>query len=97
MKGLRLDKFLWFARLTKTRSLAQRAIAEGHVRINGDRITCTHALAQLGQTVTLTLNDRLRVIQINALPSRRGPAPEAQDCYSELVASQVIDGKPDRL
>jgi ribosome-associated heat shock protein Hsp15 len=97
MKGLRLDKFLCFARLTKTRSLAQRAIAEGHIRINGDRVSCAHAVAQIGQTVTLTLNDRLRVIQIEALPTQRGSAPEAQSCYSELVASQVIDGKPDRL
>lgn len=97
MKGLRLDKFLCFARLTKTRSLAQRAIAEGHIRINGERVVSAHHSALPGQTLTLTLNERLRVVRIEALPTRRGPAPEAQSCYSELLASQVIDAKPDRL
>ena len=97
MKGLRLDKFLLFARLTKTRSLAQRAIADGHIRINGDRILCAHQTAQPGQAITLTLNKRLRVIRIETLPERRGPAAEAQSCYSELLPSRVIDGKPDRL
>jgi ribosome-associated heat shock protein Hsp15 len=97
MKGLRLDKFLWFARFTKSRTLAQRAIAEGHIRINGDRVARCNTVAQPGQTLTLTLNDRLFVVRIEALPTRRGPPPEAQSCYSELVASQVIDGASDRL
>jgi ribosome-associated heat shock protein Hsp15 len=97
MKGLRLDKFLWFARLTKTRSLAQRAIADGHIRLEGARILNCHAVVLPGQTLTLTLNDRLHVIRIEALPERRGPAPEARSCYLELVAPQKIDDAADRL
>jgi ribosome-associated heat shock protein Hsp15 len=97
MKGLRLDKFLWFARLTKTRSLAQRAIADGLIRIDGVRTQNGHALAQIGQVITLTLHDRLHVIRIDALPTRRGPAPEARSCYFDLVPPQKIDDAADRL
>jgi ribosome-associated heat shock protein Hsp15 len=97
VKGLRLDKFLCFARFTKTRSLAQRAIADGHIRINGERIFNAHHAIQPGQSITLTLNERLRVVRVETLPIRRGPPAEAQSCYSELHSSQVIDAKPDRL
>ncbi len=89
---MRVDKFLWFARLTKTRGLAQNAIAAGQIRIDRERVGSNHKEVKPGQTVTLALNNRVRVLRIETLPVRRGPAPEAQACYCELAAPQVIDG-----
>jgi ribosome-associated heat shock protein Hsp15 len=85
---LRIDKFLWFARLTKTRSLATRLADAGHIRVDGRRVDRAHAGVKPGDTITLMLHDRVRVIRIETLPIRRGPAPEARDCYTDVA----IDG-----
>ena len=81
---MRIDKFLWFVRLVKTRALAQRLCHDGHLRIDGRSVDRAHAEVRAGQVLSFPLNDRVRVIRIEALPSRRGPAPEAQGCYTDL-------------
>ncbi len=83
--SLRLDKFLWFARFTRHRGDAQ-AMAEGrHLRIDGRVIDRAHAAVRVGNVLSFPLNDRVRVIRIEALPGRRGPAGEARGCYVELT------------
>ena len=81
---LRLDKFLWFARLVKTRSLAQRLAAEGHVRIDGRPVDRAHAEIRPGQVIAFVLHDKVRALRVEVLPVRRGPAPEARTCYTDL-------------
>jgi len=81
---LRLDKFLWFARLVKTRARAQEIAAEGHLRIDGRAVDRAHAEVRPGQVLAFPLNGRVRVLRVEALPGRRGPAPEAQGCYTDL-------------
>lgn len=81
---MRLDKFLWFVRLTKTRTLAQALAAEGHLRIDGRPIDRAHAEIRAGQVLAFPLHGQVRVIRIEKLPVRRGPAPEARECYTEL-------------
>jgi ribosome-associated heat shock protein Hsp15 len=97
MNGLRLDSFLWFARLAKSRMLAQRFVAEGQVRIDGMRATNKHVQVRTGQVLTLTIRGQFRVIRIEMLPLRRGPASEAAECFSEIVGAQPIDGAIVRL
>jgi ribosome-associated heat shock protein Hsp15 len=80
----RIDRFLWFARLTKTRSQAQSLCAQGHIRVDGRRIERAHAAIRPGNVLSLALQGRVRVIRIDALPTRRGPALEAQACYTDL-------------
>jgi ribosome-associated heat shock protein Hsp15 len=81
---LRVDKYLWFARITKTRALAQQLAEAGHIRINGRRIDRAHAIVKPGETITLMIHDRLRILRVEALPTRRGPPTEARACYSDL-------------
>ena len=88
MAGLRIDKFLWFARITKTRSLAQRIADAGHIRIDGRRIDRAHAIVRPGQTITLMINDHVRVLRVADLPHRRGPPDEARACYADMA----VDG-----
>jgi ribosome-associated heat shock protein Hsp15 len=83
--SLRLDKYLWFVRLTRRRSLAQELAEGGHVRIDGRVIDQAHAPVRVGNILTLPLHDRVRVIRVEALPARRGPASEAQGCYTDLA------------
>jgi ribosome-associated heat shock protein Hsp15 len=82
--SLRLDKFLWFVRLTKTRGRAQEVAGSRHVRVDGRRIERAHAMVRVGDVLSFPLNGRVRVIRIEALPARRGPAEVARACYTDL-------------
>ncbi|MFB0873770.1 MULTISPECIES: RNA-binding S4 domain-containing protein [unclassified Sphingobium] len=83
--SLRIDKFLWFARLSKSRSAAQALAEDGHIRVNGRRIDRAHAPVRAGDLITFPHVDKVRVVRVITLPARRGPAPEAQAFYEELT------------
>ncbi|MDP3906242.1 RNA-binding S4 domain-containing protein [Novosphingobium sp.] len=81
---MRVDKLLWFLRFAGTRSLAHDWVLEGHMRLNGRRIERASAAVKSGDVLVLPLPRRVTVIEILALPDRRGPAAEAQACYRTL-------------
>ena len=85
MQAQRLDKWLWCARLAKTRSGAQRAIEAGKVRINGIRALKASRLLQQGDVVTATLLGRLSVVRVIDAAERRGPATLARSLYEDLT------------
>lgn len=87
--ALRLDKFLWYARLAKTRALAQAIAAGGHLRIDGRVVDRAHVPVRPGNVLSFPLGDRVRVLRIETLPTRRGPAPEAQATYSDLSSAKA--------
>lgn len=86
---MRIDKLLWFLRLTKTRGLAQTMAESGHIRLNGRRVERAHRKVAAGDILTLPLGSGVRVIELVALPVRRGPAPEAQRCYRVLDEPRI--------
>ena len=80
--SLRIDRWLFFCRFFKTRSKATTAVTGGHVRLNGER-AAPGARVQVGDHIEL-VRDRLPyALKVTAIPSRRGPAPEARACYEE--------------
>jgi ribosome-associated heat shock protein Hsp15 len=94
---LRLDKWLWQARFFKTRSLAARLISDGHVRLNGARVTKTAQAVAVGDVLTFAQARRIRVIQVAAIGTRRGPASEAQELYLDLSPPEDRAETPDRV
>lgn len=80
----RLDKWLWYARLAKTRTLAQKLSVSGHVRINRDRIDSASHPVKTGDVLTVALAGGVRVLKILATGERRGPATEARLLYEDL-------------
>ncbi len=82
----RLDKWLWYARFYKTRSLAAAAIGGGKVHLNGERVKPAHRV-RIGDRLSLSLQGVIAEFEIKGLPARRGPAPEAQTHYLETQAS----------
>ncbi len=82
----RLDKWLWFARVVKTRSLAARLVGDGHVRVNGVRATVPARTLQPGDVLTVALERQVRVLRVVAGGERRGPFPEARLLYEDLAA-----------
>jgi ribosome-associated heat shock protein Hsp15 len=86
---VRIDRFLFFIRLVKSRSLAQALVETGHVRIDGKRVQKSSDEVRLGSVVALPLHGKVRVLRVLSLPERRGPAPEARACYEELGVDEA--------
>lgn len=83
--GMRLDRFLWFARISASRSFAQTLVRSGHLRIDGRATDKPATPVRVGNILTFaTHRGEVRVIRVEALPHRRGPPLEAQACYADL-------------
>tara|TARA_A100001391_G_scaffold57176_1_gene34913 strand:+ start:2185 stop:2514 length:330 start_codon:yes stop_codon:yes gene_type:complete len=80
----RLDKWLWHARITKTRTLAQKLIESGAVRVNGQRVLDSDRRVGAGDGLTLQIHTRLKVLRIVAIADRRGSASVAATLYEDI-------------
>lgn len=85
-QALRIDKWLWAARLFKTRSLARDALEAGHVRVNDTRCKPSR-LARVGDRLNVFRGDATIELIVKALSDQRGPATVAQTLYEETAAS----------
>jgi ribosome-associated heat shock protein Hsp15 len=83
----RLDKWLWFARFVKTRSLATELVAAGKVRVNRARTEKPAQSVRVGDVLTVTLGRQVRLVRILGMAERRGPSAAAQALYEELTAA----------
>jgi ribosome-associated heat shock protein Hsp15 len=84
---LRIDRWLWCARLFKSRSAAADAVRAGHVRLNGQRVKPAHAV-KVGDALQVALpRGPERDVAIAVIAKRRGPAPEAATSYVETPES----------
>ncbi len=81
----RLDKWLWFTRIVKTRSLASKMVSGGKVRVNQVRCTKPSTAIRAEDVITAMVGRDVRVLRVLAPGSRRGPASEAITLYEDLV------------
>lgn len=86
---MRADKWLWHARFFKTRGLATKLIASGHLRVNGSKVAKPAHGVGPGDVLTFPQGRRVRVVRMAALSERRGPAPEAQALYEDLTPEET--------
>lgn len=80
----RIDKWLFFARVVKSRSLAAKLTVAGRVRINRDKASQASDLVKPGDVLTITLDRRILVYKVLDAGKRRGPAEEARTLYEDL-------------
>ena len=80
----RLDKWLWFARFAKSRTLAAKLVTDGFVRVNGVRAEVAAKAVGIGDVLTIAAPRTTMLVRIEGLGTRRGPAPEARLLYLEL-------------
>ena len=92
---LRLDKWFWYARFIKSRSLATKLCNSGKVRVNGSLIKKAHHRVAPDDVLTFPVGPNIRVIKIIKLGNRRGPAKEAQALYEDLQPIDQIAKKID--
>ena len=83
---MRIDRFLFFIRMAKSRTLAQGVVEQGHIRIDGKRVTKPSEEVRAGSIIALPLHGNVRVVRVLSLPARRGPAAEARAHYEEVEA-----------
>ena len=93
----RVDKWLWRARFFKTRGLTADLAGSGRLRINSEHVAKPAQTVRPGDVLTFPQGGRIRVIRIEALGTRRGPAPEARALYTDLdetAPTRKSDPKP---
>jgi ribosome-associated heat shock protein Hsp15 len=81
----RIDKWLWHARMVRTRGDAAALVQAGYVRINSAKVIAPSHPVQIGDVVTLALDRTVRVIQVEGFCERRGDAPTARTLYRDLT------------
>ena len=82
----RVDKWLFFARVAKSRSIAQKMVTDGRVRVNAEKIEAASTNVKVGDVLTIALDSRVLVLEILAPGTRRGPALEARTLYEDRSA-----------
>ncbi|WP_310498515.1 RNA-binding S4 domain-containing protein [Sandarakinorhabdus sp.] len=83
--GLRLDKWLWFARLAKSRSQAQDLCESRRLRIDGRVVERASALVRAGAVISYPRGDDIVVVRVEGVADRRGPYAEALQLYTDLT------------
>jgi ribosome-associated heat shock protein Hsp15 len=80
----RIDRWLWHARLVRTRGAAAALAGAGFVRVNGTRIDAPGRMVRAGDVVTVALDHGVRVVKVMGFVERRGPAVTARALYQDL-------------
>jgi ribosome-associated heat shock protein Hsp15 len=88
----RIDKWLWHARVVRTRSAAAALAASGHVRVNAQRIDAASRTVRTGDVITVALDRAVRVLKVIGFAERRGSAEDARALCEDL--SVVAPGEP---
>jgi len=80
----RIDRWLWHARLVRTRTAAAELAESGRVRLNGDRVTASSRPVKIGDVLTVALGGSVKILKVQGLSERRGGAPDAEALYEDL-------------
>ena len=86
----RLDRWLWFTRAVKSRTLAAAQIEAGKIRVNAVKVTKPSYNVKPGDVITSAANKDVRILQVKALGVRRGPATEAQLLYEDKTPQPMV-------
>jgi ribosome-associated heat shock protein Hsp15 len=81
----RIDRWLWHARLVRTRGAAAALAGAGYVRVNGTRIDAPGRMVREGDVITVALERSVRVIKVTGFRQRRGPSGSGETLYEELT------------
>jgi ribosome-associated heat shock protein Hsp15 len=80
----RIDRWLWHARLVRTRGAAAALAGSGYVRVNGARVDAPSRVVRTGDVITVALDRSVRVLKVRGFVERRGPASSCERLYDDL-------------
>ncbi|MDI4656407.1 RNA-binding S4 domain-containing protein [Xanthobacter autotrophicus] len=81
----RLDRWIWHARVVRTREAAADLVRAGHVRLDGDRVTSPSHQVRAGQVLTIALDRQVRLLRVIGFSQRRGDATSARALFDEIT------------
>jgi ribosome-associated heat shock protein Hsp15 len=90
----RIDKWLWFARVAKTRTLAQKLALSGRVRVNREKCDSASRPVKVDDVLTITLDGGVRVLKVVQPGTRRGPPADARLLYEDLSPPPILAAPP---
>ena len=90
----RIDKWLWHARVVRTRSAAASLVGAGLVRINGERIDAASRPVRPGDVVTVALDRQVRLLKVTGFAERRGSATDARALCEDLSPPRPAEAEP---
>ena len=94
MDRQRIDKWLWHARVVRTRQAAAALAASGHVRVNAQRVDAASRPVRVGDVVTVALDRSVRVLKVLDFAERRGSSQEARALCEDLAPAARVEAKP---
>ena len=89
-KTLRLDVYLYYIRIFKSRSLATKFVSTNRLRISGQVTQKPHKMISIGDVLTMTINDNIKILKVLDIPNRRGPYSESLNFYEEIAPIENI-------
>ena len=92
-KTLRLDIYLYYIRIFKSRSIATKFVLTNRLRISGQVTQKPHKMISVGDVLTMTINDNIKILRVLDIPSRRGPYPESLNFYEDITPIEIIPKK----
>ena len=92
-KTLRLDIYLYYIRIFKSRSIATKFVSNNRLRISGQVTQKPHKMISIGDVLTMTINDNIKVLKVLAIPNRRGPYSESLNFYEDITPIKSIPKK----
>ena len=92
-KTLRLDIYLYYIRIFKSRSLSTKFILTNRLRVSGQVTQKPHKMISVGDVLTMTINDNIKILKVLYIPSRRGPYSEALNFYEDITPIEIIPKK----
>ena len=92
-KTIRLDIYLYYIRRFKSRSIATKFVLTNRLRISGQVTQKPHKMISIGDVLTITINDNIKILKVLDIPSRRGPYPESLNFYEDITPLEIIPKK----
>ena len=94
-KTLRLDIYLYYIRIFKSRSIATKFVSANRLRISGQITQKPHKMISIGDVLTMTIKDSIKILKVLDIPSRRGPYLESLNFYEDITPIKNIPKKED--
>ena len=92
-KTLRLDTYLYYIRIFKSRSIATKFVLTNRLRISGQVTQKPHRMISIGDVLTMTINDNIKILKVLDIPNRRGPYSESLNFYEDITPIENIQKK----
>ena len=92
-KTIRLDIYLYYIRIFKSRSIATKFVSTNRLRISGQVTQKPHKMISIGDVLTITINDNIKILKVLDIPNRRGPYSESLNFYEDITPIENIPKK----